>query len=92
MFEECFNAVSRVFQGGFKEVLEKFPGSFEEVSKNFHGSFKEVLKKFQGCSKVLFKGLLRTLEGYSYSSKTDGCFKENFRVFQWTFKEISRVF
>ena len=34
-FQGCFEEVSRVFQGSFKDVLRKFQGCFTKVSRVF---------------------------------------------------------
>ena len=58
-FQRCFEEVSRVFQGSFKDISTKFQGCLTEVSRVYQESFMDVSRKFQGC----FKKVLRVFQG-----------------------------
>ena len=85
------------FQGSFKAVSRKFQGCFKEVPWVFHGGFKVVSRKFQGCFKEVpwvfhgsFNGVSRVLQECFKGVSRNFC--SFFRVIDFDFQILFRVY
>ena len=72
------------FQESFKGVSRKIKGCIKGVLSKFQGFLKEVDGEFRGSFKCILK---------AYVSRIfQGSFQSVLKWFQWSFKEVCRVF